>query len=514
VSMQPAAFMSCADFDDVHEGGKLTQFRERLSAEVQMQTGQEFPIFQDRNDRAWGQSWQARIDQNLDAVSLLLPIVTPSFFRSPTCRAEFNRFLELERRLGRSLILPIYYISTPELDDPGRGESDELARVLASRQYTDWRELRFEPSRSSTVGEALARLADRVRVSIWAMRGAAPPPRRSLAFEVVEGDILTFDADVVAFKYAQEFYGADWHAAQALARVGIAAQALQPKIGEHRLVEPGPALAAGQVVFVGVPRLGQFRYRQIRDFGTQVIHVVAERVPDCRDLALTLHGPGIGLDEVEALFSILTGCMEAVAERPPPNLRRISVVERDAARVDRLRRALQQASHHSGELAVVEAERGWLVELEGAAGLAGAGPQELSQLPGAASEHKPHIFVAMPFAEDFGDLFEYGIQRPVRDLGFLCERVDQAVFTGDILERVKSQIETCAAMIAVLTGANPNVYLEVGYAWGKGRPTILVTEDDPRFDLQGQRYLRYRRIKDVEELLTRELGVLKEQGHI
>lgn len=88
-----------------------------------------------------------------------------------------------------------------------------------------------------------------------------------------------------------------------------------------------------------------------------------------------------------------------------------------------------------------EAENGWLVELEGAAGLAGAGQEELSQLPGAASEHKPHIFVAMPFVEDFSDLFEYGIQRPVRDLGFLCERADQDVYTGDILERIKSQIE-------------------------------------------------------------------------
>ena len=120
----------------------------------------------------------------------------------------------------------------------------------------------------------------------------------------------------------------------------------------------------------------------------------------------------------------------------------------------------------------------------------------------------------MPFADAFSDLFEYGIQRPVRDLGFLCERVDQDVFTGDILERIKTQIETATAIIAVLTGANPNVYLEVGYAWGKGRPTILVTEDDPRFDLQGQRYLRYRHIKDVEKMLTRELRVLKDQGYI
>jgi nucleoside 2-deoxyribosyltransferase len=73
------------------------------------------------------------------------------------------------------------------------------------------------------------------------------------------------------------------------------------------------------------------------------------------------------------------------------------------------------------------------------------------------------------------------------------------------------------AIIAVLTGANPNVYLEVGYAWGKGRPTILITDDAeaPRFDLRGQRYLKYRRIKDVEETLTRELRILlKHDGRI
>jgi len=54
---QPVAFMSYVHFDDTHENGRLTQFRERLSAEVRMQTGEEFPIFQDRNDIRWGQNW-------------------------------------------------------------------------------------------------------------------------------------------------------------------------------------------------------------------------------------------------------------------------------------------------------------------------------------------------------------------------------------------------------------------------------------------------------------------------
>jgi TIR domain len=85
---QPAAFMSYARFDDQHEDGQLTAFRERLAAEVRMQTGEEFHIFQDRTDIAWGQNWQQRINQTLDTVTLLLVIITPGFFRSPHCRAE------------------------------------------------------------------------------------------------------------------------------------------------------------------------------------------------------------------------------------------------------------------------------------------------------------------------------------------------------------------------------------------------------------------------------------------
>ena len=143
---QPAAFMSYVRFNDRHDDGQLTQFRERLSAEVRVQTGEEFPIFQDRNDIAWGQAWQQRIDQVLDAVTLLVVIITPGFFRSPACRAEVEHFLDRERQLGRQdLILPVYYVSTPELDDPALKEKDELTKILASRQLADWRDCGSSP---------------------------------------------------------------------------------------------------------------------------------------------------------------------------------------------------------------------------------------------------------------------------------------------------------------------------------------------------------------------------------
>ena len=156
MSGEPAAFMSYARLNGAHDDGQLSQFRERLAAEVRAQTGREFAIFQDRADIAWGQDWQQRIDEALDAVTLLLVVITPGFFSSAACRAEAARFLARERELGRSdLILPVYYISAQEMDDPAAREADELARVLASRQFADWRELRFEPFTSPQVREAI-----------------------------------------------------------------------------------------------------------------------------------------------------------------------------------------------------------------------------------------------------------------------------------------------------------------------------------------------------------------------
>src|SRR3954465_8442996 len=84
--------------------------------------------------------------------------------------------------------------------------------------------------------------------------------------------------------------------------------------------------------------------------------------------------------------------------------------------------------------------------------------------------NRAHAFVAMPFDESFSDLFHYGLSSAVRANGLLCERIDQQGFTGDILQRMKDQIRTAKLVVADLTGGNANVFLEVGYAWGKNVP--------------------------------------------
>lgn len=159
---EPAAFMSYVHFDDEHDHGQLTEFRKRLSGEVRMQTGDDFAIFQDRDHINWGESWEARIDRALDA-SMLLVIITPNYFRSSYCKNELARFRARERALKRTdLILPVYYVTSSSLEDPSRRRENPQARLLASRQYVDWRTLRFEPFDAPMVRKAIEQLALRI----------------------------------------------------------------------------------------------------------------------------------------------------------------------------------------------------------------------------------------------------------------------------------------------------------------------------------------------------------------
>ncbi|MXZ97317.1 MAG: TIR domain-containing protein [Acidimicrobiaceae bacterium] len=152
-------FLSYVRDDDTTDRGRITELRKRLEAEVKMQTGSSYPIFQDRDDIFVGQRWDSRIQRSIDDTSLLIAIITPSYVRSEACRQEIELFRLRERRLNRDdLVIPILYVDTPALNDP----EDEVAQDLASRQYFDGRDLRFEELDSNNARRDLARLAGQV----------------------------------------------------------------------------------------------------------------------------------------------------------------------------------------------------------------------------------------------------------------------------------------------------------------------------------------------------------------
>ncbi|WP_051949358.1 TIR domain-containing protein [Methylosinus sp. PW1] len=166
----PLAFLSYVRDDDAHDLGRISDLRMRLAGEVRMQTGRPFPIFQDRNDINWGEQWRERIKGAIDSITFLIPIMTPSYFRSHMCREEFEAFLLRERALGLPrLILPIYYVSADEMDEAAK-HPDDMATVLRERNWSDWRELRFPPLDHPNIREQIATLAKTIKQTMVELR--------------------------------------------------------------------------------------------------------------------------------------------------------------------------------------------------------------------------------------------------------------------------------------------------------------------------------------------------------
>ena len=203
---------------------------------------------------------------------------------------------------------------------------------------------------------------------------------------------------------------------------------------------------------------------------------------------MTIHGVGFGLDEREAFLAQLGGIQDTTGEL---SVERISIVETDPEVAWRLE-AILAGSYPAFSMLTSSV---------------GAPSPRVLTTAGTASKDKPHIFVAMPFNKELQDVYVFGIQGPVNAAGYLCERMDMVSFTGEILTRIESRIETAALVIADLTGANANVYLEVGYAWGRNRPTLLLAkkEEDLTFDVRGQRCIVYENIVDLATKLQADL---------
>ena len=117
-------------------------------------------------------------------------------------------------------------------------------------------------------------------------------------------------------------------------------------------------------------------------------------------------------------------------------------------------------------------------------------------------------FVLMPFDKEFDDVYKVGIKETAAELGILAERVDEQLFREGILERIYRQIEAADLIVADMSGQNPNVFYEVGYAHAKGKLCVLMTKDasDIPFDLKHHRHIVYgSSIAGLKDRLREEL---------
>jgi hypothetical protein len=133
---------------------------------------------------------------------------------------------------------------------------------------------------------------------------------------------------------------------------------------------------------------------------------------------------------------------------------------------------------------------------------------------------KYFAFVLMPFDTAFDDVYKLGIKGAVAqfDNDLFAERVDEQIYREGILDRIYRQIQIADIVIADMTGQNPNVFYEVGYAHAKGKLCILLTADaaDIPFDLKHQRHIVYGRSivtlrRELEKELKWAVGEIEKQ---
>jgi hypothetical protein len=312
-------------------------------------------------------------------------------------------------------------------------------------------------------------------------------------------DVARVPSDLLLLKHAQAFYGADQAIAARLEERGVCRESqLSAAPGKHVLVESAKAIAPARTLFLGTVGLREFGYREMRHFARRAIEVIgADKLP-VRTLTTTVHGAGYGLDVAESLRSLIFGFQQGLAATPLPQLEKIIFVERNARRCELLQELLKDVEIVTAPHAAAPGQP--------EATPASATLKEATT-PAAEPQRKRSAFVAMPFTDEFEDVYQFGIYAAVRRCGYVCERVDTSVFTGDIVERIMNGIRDAHFVVADLTLEKPNVYLEVGYAWGMKRPVLLVARDGQRlhFDVSHHKCLFYKTIGKLGESLEKTI---------
>lgn len=164
--------------------------------------------------------------------------------------------------------------------------------------------------------------------------------RRNIQLHVEKGDALTYSGDLLILKYAQALHGVD-RAATLVLGPSLFLPLEMPRVGDYRLFSSQGKLGVAQVLFIGVPPLRDFGYREIRHLARTALSLAADITRSASRIVLTVHGPNLGLDEVECFETMIAGLLDALRVGSFPSmLEDISIVEREERRADRFNQAL------------------------------------------------------------------------------------------------------------------------------------------------------------------------------
>ncbi len=117
------------------------------------------------------------------------------------------------------------------------------------------------------------------------------------------------------------------------------------------------------------------------------------------------------------------------------------------------------------------------------------------------------IFIAMSFANEYHDSYQYGIIPALEGLGYEYFRADEEIRNTDIMCKICKEIQSSELIIVNISGLNPNVMLEQGLAYGLGKSVIIIKDVNTKAisDLGSIEYIEYNHAYDLQTKLIKAL---------
>jgi hypothetical protein len=119
--------------------------------------------------------------------------------------------------------------------------------------------------------------------------------------------------------------------------------------------------------------------------------------------------------------------------------------------------------------------------------------KNLEPCPYPTEESPKTAFVFMPFDKKLEDIYQNGIKKTLEELGWVCHRADEKFDAPEIICTICKNIQEANLIFADLTERNPNVFLEVGLAFGLEKYVVFLSQNpkDIPFDTRTFRTIVY-----------------------
>ena len=101
------------------------------------------------------------------------------------------------------------------------------------------------------------------------------------------------------------------------------------------------------------------------------------------------------------------------------------------------------------------------------------------RLIAACSPEPDTCFVAMPFHHPYPSYYHEIYRKLLNAHGLTCVRAWGGLRNEAHHGMLMTLIDRCGWLFAELTDANPNVTFELGFATGRGKPTLMVMDTNP-----------------------------------